>query len=67
MKYRLSSKVKGIARVSFANLLSLAVSLITSFLLPYFISVEDYGYWQRLIHTMKTQRQSLEHLKISYC
>ena len=49
MKYRFSSKVKGIARVSFANLLSLAVSLITSFLLPYFISVEDYGYWQLFI------------------
>jgi O-antigen/teichoic acid export membrane protein len=49
MRYRLSSKVKGIARVSFANLLSLAVSLITSFLLPYFISIEDYGYWQLFI------------------
>ena len=48
-KYRISSKIKGIARVSTANLISLGVSLITSFVLPYFISVEDYGYWQLFI------------------
>lgn len=47
--YKVSTKIKGIARVSFSNLLSLAVSLITSFILPYFISVEDYGYWQLFI------------------
>ena len=49
MKYSISTKIKGIASVSFANLLSLFVSLITSFLLPLFISVEDYGYWQLFV------------------
>lgn len=49
MKYRISTKIKGIARISLANLLSLFVSLLTSFLLPLFISVEDYGYWQLFV------------------
>lgn len=49
MTYPLSSKLKGIIRVSFSNVLSLAVSLITSFVLPIFISVEDYGYWQLFV------------------
>lgn len=49
MRYQVNSSVIGIARVSFSNILSLFVSLITSFLLPIFISVEDYGYWQLFI------------------
>lgn len=49
IKSRFSSKVRGIAGVSFANLFSLFVSLVTSFLLPLFTSVEDYGYWQLFI------------------
>ncbi len=48
-RFNLSSKIKGIFRVSGANIFSLFVSLLTSFLLPYFISVEDYGYWQLFV------------------
>ena len=49
MKYMISTKIKGIGRVSFANFLSLFVSLFTSFFLPLFISIEDYGYWQLFV------------------
>lgn len=48
-KFIISSKVKGIFGVSASNLLSLALSMITSFLLPLFISVEEYGYWQLFV------------------
>lgn len=46
---KLSSKIKGIFNVSASNLLSLSISMLTSFILPYFISVEEYGYWQLFI------------------
>lgn len=46
---RLSTKIKGIFRVSTSNLLSLGLSMITSFILPLFISVEEYGYWQLFV------------------
>ncbi len=46
---QLSSKIKGIFRVSASNLLSLGLSMITSFILPIFISVEEYGYWQLFV------------------
>ena len=36
----------GIFKVSTANIVSLALTLLTSFILPIFISVEQYGYWQ---------------------
>lgn len=45
----ISSKVKGIFRVSASNILSLALSMVTSFVLPLFISVEEYGYWQLFV------------------
>lgn len=43
---RFSSKIKGIFKVSSANIMGLALTMLTSFLLPIFISVEQYGYWQ---------------------
>lgn len=46
---RFSSKVKGIFRVSSSNLVSLGLSMMTSFVLPLFISVEQYGYWQLFV------------------
>lgn len=46
---KFSSKVKGIFRVSLSNLISLGLSMLTSFILPLFISVEQYGYWQLFI------------------
>ena len=46
MDMKISSKIKGIANVSFAHMLILGVSLGTSFLMPMFLSVESYGYWQ---------------------
>ena len=49
VKPKLSNKTKGIFRVSASNLLSLAISMLTSFVLPYFISVEEYGYWQLFV------------------
>lgn len=49
VKSKLSNKTKGIFRVSASNLLSLAISMLTSFVLPYFISVEEYGYWQLFV------------------
>lgn len=42
----ISNKIKGLFRVSSANLFALSASLITSFVLPLAISVEQYGYWQ---------------------
>ena len=41
-----NSKIKGIFKVSSTNIIGLALSMLTSFLLPIFISVEQYGYWQ---------------------
>ncbi len=49
MKFNLGKKIKGIGQVSLSNILSLGVSLLTSFLLPMFISVEAYGYWQLFV------------------
>lgn len=49
MKFNIGKKIKGIGQVSLSNILSLTVSLLTSFLLPMFISVEAYGYWQLFI------------------
>lgn len=45
----LSSKVMGIFRVSGANLIALVLSMLTSFVLPLFISVEEYGFWQLFV------------------
>ena len=42
----ISNKIKGVFRVSSANIFALFASLITSFILPLAISVEQYGYWQ---------------------
>lgn len=42
----ISNKIKGLFRVSSANLFALGASLVTSFVLPLAISVEQYGYWQ---------------------
>ena len=49
MNIKFSSKIKGILSLSGANLFSLIVSLVTSFFLPYYISIRDYGYWQLFI------------------
>ncbi len=49
MHMQLSSKIKGIVNISSANIISLALSMMTSFILPLFISVEQYGYWQLFI------------------
>ncbi len=46
---QLSSKIKGIFRVSAANLVALSLSMLTSFVLPLYISVEQYGYWQLFV------------------
>lgn len=49
MRFKLSNKIKGILSVSLANFLSLGVSLLTSFILPLFLSVKEYGYWQLFV------------------
>ena len=46
---RFSSKIRGIVKVSSANLVALSLSMLTSFLLPIFVSVEQYGYWQLFV------------------
>ena len=38
--------MKGIVGVSFTNIISLFISMLISFILPLFLSVEGYGYWQ---------------------
>lgn len=45
----LSSKTKGLFGVSASNLLSLGLSMVTSFILPLFVSVEEYAYWQLFV------------------
>lgn len=49
MTKRFSSKIKGIFKVSSSNIIALMLSMLTSFLLPIFISVEEYGYWQLFV------------------
>lgn len=46
---RFNSNIKGIFKVSSANIVALALSMLTSFVLPIFISVEEYGYWQLFV------------------
>ena len=46
MKFKISRNVKGIVGVSFTNIISLIISMLISFVLPLFLSVEGYGYWQ---------------------
>ena len=46
MKFKISRNVKGIVGVSFTNIISLIISMLISFILPLFLSVEGYGYWQ---------------------
>lgn len=43
---RISNKIKGVFRVSTANLFGLGVSMLTSLVLPLAISVGEYGRWQ---------------------
>ncbi len=45
----ISSKIKGVFSVTMSNIISLGISLITSFILPIFISVEEYGFWQLFV------------------
>ena len=40
------NKIGGIIGISASNLVALSISLLTSFILPLYISVEQYGYWQ---------------------
>lgn len=46
---RFSSKIRGVFKVTSSNLIALSISLLTSFVLPIFISVEEYGYWQLFV------------------
>ncbi len=46
INFKLSHNVKGIIGVSFTNVISVIISMLISFVLPLFLSVEDYGYWQ---------------------
>lgn len=46
---KFSSKIRGIFKVSSANIIGLVLTMLTSFVLPIFISVEQYGYWQLFI------------------
>lgn len=43
---KISNKIKGVFRVSTANLFGLGVSMLTSLVLPLAISVGEYGRWQ---------------------
>lgn len=46
---RFSSKIGGIIKVSSSNIIAFTMSMLTSFLLPIFVSVEQYGYWQLFV------------------
>lgn len=46
---RFNSIIRGIFKVSSANIVALVLSVLTSFVLPIFISVEQYGYWQLFV------------------